>query len=356
MNNVDALKNKMYRILKKKIFSFIYDMKRNNLFLILLVFVAASCENKELGDEDSCAIDGNANIKVIVNWEDQSNARNMRMNIFSVTDGIIDYGKDNIPPTGQKTIKLVNGASYRPFCYDYNANNIFFWNEDVIESFQAYCPESSRRTYSTLATPVAGEKTFEDPAGDFFVHAWRDTFDVILCDECDEMLIINFYPENKLRQFTYRINNIVGTQYINSARGATSGMAAAYFFHTDKMTTERSTVLFENATIGIDKNGVGYIEGVFYTFGPIAPYSNRFTIELLVNGNDYYTAYWDVSGQIGESMANREAKLARDGYDILISNNTNTDIPEIKDPGGNNGSGGGFEIGVGEWDNVDIYL
>lgn len=331
---------------------------KHRLLLLLLLFAVTSCANKELSEEDPCAISGNAVVKVVVNWEELSDARNMRMNIFSMTQGLTDFGKDNIPTSGEKTIKLVNGASYRPFCYDYNAKNIFFRNEDVLESFHAYCVESSRQTYNTLATPVAGEKTFEDPAGDFFVHAWRDTFDVVLCDECDDILIINFYPENKLRQFTYRINNIVGTQYISRARGATSGMAAAYFFHTDKATTERSTVLFENATIGIDKNGVGYIEGVFYTFGPVLPYSNRFTIELLVNGNNYYTAYWDVSGQISESMANREAKLARDGYDILINNNINTDIPEIKDPGGDpgSGSGSGFEIGVGEWDNVDIYL
>lgn len=324
---------------------------RNILFLFLLLFTMVSCENKSLCDSGLCDKRDVA-IKVVVNWEDSADARAMRMNIFSQTDGVGDYGRDNIPVSGEKTIKLVNDASYIPLCYDYYAN-IHFRDETILESFQAYCAETSRQTYNTLATPVEGEETVEDPGGDFFVHSWQETFDVLFCDECDEPLILNFYPKNILRQFTYRINNIEGAQYISEARGAASGMAAVYFFQTDELTTERSTVLFVNSTFGVDKNGVGYVEGVFYTFGPVYPCQNRFTAEILSKANVYYTAYWDVSGQVSESMVDREAKLARDGYDILIENNN--DIPEIPDPGEEAG-GGGFEIGVGEWDNVDIYL
>lgn len=204
---------------------------------------------------------------------------------------------------------------------------------------------------------MEGEKTIEDPGGDFFVHSWQETFDVILCKDCGDLLILNFYPKNILRQFTYRINNISGAKNIGEARGAISGMAATYFFHTNELTTERSTVLFENSKVGIDERGIGYIEGEFYTFGPVFPCSNRFTIEILANKNEYYTAYWDVSGQVSESMADREAKLARDGYDILIDNDINTDIPDIKDPGENpGGNGSGFEVNVDEWDNVDVFL
>lgn len=323
---------------------------RNILTLLLLILTMASCKNKELCDGGAC-VGGNVAVKVVVNWENPADARSMRMNIFSQTDGVIDYGKDNISISGEKMIKLVNRASYLPYCYDYYSN-MNFRNETTLETFQAYCAEVSRRTYNTLAVPVAGEKTVEDPGGDFFAHSWLKTFDVVLCNECDEFPTINFYPENKLRRFTYRINNITGAQYIGNARGAISGMAATYFFYTDELTTERSTVLFENATIKTEENNTGYIEGAFYTFGPVYPYNNRFTIEILSKDNTYYTAWWDVSDQIGESMANHEAKLARDGYDILIENNG--EIPEIIDPGEEPGSG--FEIGVGEWDDVDVYL
>lgn len=327
---------------------------KNKLLLLLLLFAAVSCKNKELSDEDPCII-GDFDVRVVVNWEEPTNARVMRMNIFSLTPGETDFGRMPIPAIGEMMIKLTYGSSHIPLCYDYNAN-VSFRNETTLEEFQANCPVATRSTYNTLATPVSGEPTVSDPGGDFYVHSWLDPFEVVLCTDCgtDDEVILNFYPENKLRKFTYRINNVIGTEYLSSARGAISGMAAAYFFHTDELATERSTILFEKATYGTDRNGTGYIEGSFYAFGPVSPYQNRFTIEAL-SGNTYYTAYWDVSGQITETMADREAKLARDGYDILIQNDPDTDLPEIEEPEGGT-SGSGFEIGVGEWDNVDIYL
>ncbi|MDH8701963.1 hypothetical protein M2138_001315 [Dysgonomonadaceae bacterium PH5-43] len=325
---------------------------RNVLVLFLFAIVLISCENKSLCDAGLCDKAAVA-IKVVVNWEKTSDVRAMRMNIFSLTDEVSDYGRDNIPVSGEKMIKLPNYSSHLPFCYD-NYANIYFKNETILGSFQAYCLETIRQTYNTLATPVEGEKTVEDPRGNFFVHSWQEPFDVMFCNDCEDLLILNFYPKNILREFTYRVNNIEGAKNVGEARGATSGMAATYFFRTDELTTERSTVLFVNSTVGVDDNGVGYIEGSFFTFGPVPPYTNRFTIEVLSKAGAYYTAYWDVSGQISESMANREAKLARDGYDILIENKS--DIPEIPDPGETPEGGGGFEIGVDEWDNVDVYL
>lgn len=323
---------------------------RNILFLLMLILVASSCRNKDLCDGGAC-IGEKVAVKVVVNWDDPADARAMRMNIFSQTDGVIDYGKDNISISGEKTIKLTSGASYLPYCYDYYSN-VYFKDETILETFQAYCAEVSRMTYNTLATPVAGEKTIQDPDGDFFAHSWQRTFDVEYCNECDDFPTIHFYPENKLIRFTYRINKIVGAQYIDNARGAASGMAGVYYFYTDELTSERSTVMFDGAAIKAGDDNEGYIEGSFYTFGPVYPYNNRFTIEILSKDNKYYTAWWDVSEQIRESMENREAKLARDGYDILIENNG--DIPEIVDPGDE--PGGGFEIDVGDWDEIDIYL
>lgn len=321
-------------------------------YLLLLTLIAVSCKNKELCEDGLCNGDKNI-VKVVINWEKPAiEARPMRINLFSMTNGVPDYDRDNVSANGEKYITLWEGAAYRAYCYDYYSN-ISFRDETTINSFQAYCVEASRATYNDLATPVQGERTVNDPEGDFYVHSWLENFNVIFNQ--GPVLELNFYPKNKLRRFTYRINNIEGAQYIKNARGATSGMAATYFFYTDKLTTERSTVLFENSTVGVD-NGKGYIEGAFYTFGPVLPCKNRFTIEIFSTGSKYYTAYWDASTQVQESVDNREAKLARDGYDILINNNVNTDIPEIPDPGENTGSSGGFEIGVGEWDNVDIYL
>lgn len=318
-------------------------------FLWLPALFVLSCENKKLCDDDGCG-SGNVSVKVVVNWEEPAKeARAMRINLFSQTDGVTDYGRDAIPASGEKHISLVENASYRPLCYDYNSN-VSFRNETTLGTFQAYVAETYRATYNTLATPVPGEATVIDPGGDFYVHPWLGNFDVVFGDTPE--LTINFYPENILRTFTYRINNAKGATFANEARGAISGMAATYQFLTGQLTAVRSTVLFDKARTGTTSSAVDYVEGTLTTFGPVSPYQNRFTIELLA-GNKYYTAYWDVSGQIAESMVDRESKLARDGYDILIDNDGR--LPEIPEPEAG-GSGSGFEIGVDEWNNVEIYL
>lgn len=322
---------------------------RKLLFLLPIFFIMTACVNKELCEE--CCEQATGPVKVVVNWEDTSDARAMRMNLFSATDGVLDYGRDNIPLSGTKYITLTNNASYRPYCYDYYASNIYFRDETALQYFEAYLPQATRNTYNTLATPVPGEATVLDPGGDFFVHSWQEPFDVLYTTNEQ---VLNFYPKNLIRPFTFRINNVGGAQYITDAKGAISGVPATYYFYEDELTDTRSTILFEGAKTGT-ANGQGYIEGSFTSFAPVIPYRNRFTIEILTSAG-YYTAYWDVSGQVEESMADRPAKLARDGYDILLTNDD--DIPDIPDPGGGGGTGGssGFEIGVGDWDEIEIYL
>ena len=327
----------------------------NRLFLILLAALAAvSCSHKELSAEDQCA-PGDQQVKVVIHWDDPSaQARTMRINLFSQTAGVPDYGRDDVSATGVKYINLEGGAEYRPFTYDYNASGIYFRNEQNMNTFEAYFAGMSRSTYDTYASPVTNEATYGAPTGgDFYVHAWDDTFPVAANSAGEQ--VIDFYPENILRQFTYRINNLTGQENIKDSRGAASGMASVFIFEIGQPTDVRSTLLFGNIKKGYDtQKGYGYLEGEFYTFGPMAPYRNWFTMELYSSAGKYHSASWNVSGQVEESMADREAKLARDGYDILIVNDIDTDIPAI-DPG--QGSGGGFDIGVGEWgDEVNVEL
>lgn len=326
----------------------------NRLLLLLLAALAAvSCRHKELSDVDPCDA-GDTSIKVVVNWDDPSKqSRPMRINLFSQTSGVADYGRDEVPVSGVKYISLVGGTSYRPFCYDYNSSSIYFRNEQDMHGFEAYFSGMSRATYDKYANPVKGESTFSAPSnGEFYVDAWTSTFDV---NTTGQQQVLNFYPKNILRQFTYRVNNIVGWENIKDIRGAASGMSAVFIFSTNQPTSVRSTMLFGDVNVDYDNvNKYGYLEGEFYTFGPMAPYENWFTIELYSTASKYYSASWNVSVQIGESMTDRPAKLARDGYDILIENDLSTDIPAI-DPG--QGSGSGFDIGVGDWaDEVIVEL
>lgn len=325
----------------------------NKLLLILLAaLVVASCQHKDLSEENPCG-PGNTPVKVIVDWGvSQAQPRMMRINLFSQTSGITDYGRDEVSTSGVKTIYLEESASYRPYCYDYEASGIYFHNEQNVELFEAYFPSMSRSTYDTYASPVKNEATYSAPADkEFYVHAWDTTFDVEPKSQQEQLLV--FEPKNILRQFTFRVNNILGQENIKDVRGAASGMTAEFIFYTNKHTDIRSTMLFGSVKVGYDaEKGYGYLEGEFYTFGPVEPYENWFTIEVFSTASKYYNTSWNVSLQIEESMDNRNAKLARDGYDILIKNNPNTDLPKI-DPGESNG-GGGFDIGVSDWDDEVI--
>lgn len=344
----------------------------NKLFYNLLLLIGAvvslvSCTHKELSEDDLCDL-GDFPIKVVVEWDDPATqARSMRINLFSQTEGVNDYGRDEVPPPGVKYIYLHSGASYRPYCYDYNASNIYFRNEQDMVAFEAYFAGLSRATYEKyVSVPTKGESTVNAPdGGEFYMHAWTGNFDVKVNSQ--EEQILPFQPKNILRQFTYRVNRIGGWENIKDARGACSGMAAIYLFYTNEPTDLRSTMLFGNVKVGYDsENEYGYLEGEFYTFGPKEPYENWFTMELYSKKNTYYTASWNVSDQVQESMDDRPAKLARDGYDILIDNNPDDGIPDIDptdptdptDPSNPEYPGnGGFIIGVGDWgDEVIIEL
>lgn len=326
------------------------------LLLLLTALIALSCQHKELSDDDFCGTGDNA-IKVVVHWDDPATqARSMRINLFSATPGVADYGRDDVPASGVKQIYLEGNAAYRPYCYDYNASNIYFRNEQNGETIEAYFSGASRATYDNYVTKAPYESTYSAPSGgEFYIHAWTTSFEVVANSPVEQT--IDFYPRNVLRQFTYRVNNIIGQGNIKDIRGAASGMAATFIFHTNSPTDVRSTMLFGNVKKGYDaEKKCGYLEGEFYTFAPVAPYENWFTIEIYSLANKYHNASWNVSNQVGESMADRAAKLARDGYDILIWNDPEGEGIEEIDPG-EGGSGGGFDIGVGEWgDEVIIEL
>lgn len=323
--------------------------------LLLLLLPLASCRHKELSPDDYCGT-GDRKILVRVHWDHAaSQARVMRINLFSLSPGVNDYGRDEVPAAGEKQLSLVGGASYRLFCYDYNAQNIYFRNEMEAARFEAYFSGASRATYNNYGSPVAGEATYSAPSGgEFYVDAATAPIDIDNDPLHDQ--VIDCYPKNILRQFTFRINNICGYNYIKDLRGAVSGMASTFRFQDNSPGEERATILFGNIRKGYDaEKEYGYLEGEFFTFAPPAPYKNQFTAELYSTAGKYYGAYWDVSPQVKESMEDREGKLIRDGYDILLWNDREQHIPDI-DPG-EGASGGGFDIGVGEWgDEVIIEL
>lgn len=320
-------------------------------YLLAAALVIVGCKNKELDYEDDCTPEGRY-IKVVVNWDDhETQSRVMRINLFSETNGVAHYGRDDVPKSGEKVVKLSEGASYLPFCYEHNATNVRLKDETDHNLFVAYLAPATRATFEKYGTRIGDEQTVAEPGPEFYVHCPEDNFNVIFPANSTDPLIFNFYPKNIVREFTFCIKNVKGINYIQDSRGDISGMSASYHFKSRTLTDTRATLLFTDGQTG-GSNEDGYIHGKFYSFGPVDPCQNSFGMEIWSQSEKAFFKHWDVSGQIIESMADRNAKIARDGYDILIVNKDPIVIP----PPEEDKKGSGFEVGVGEWNNVNIYL
>jgi hypothetical protein len=262
-----------------------------------------------------------------------------------------------------KFITLPEGGSYLCLLYDYYAQDVYFRNENDMNLIEAFCLPTTRTTYNTRANPVEGEETVSEP-GVFFIDRLNEPFTVGMAANETDTLYMDFYPKNTMREFTFMVRNVTGVENISKVLGAISGISSSYFLATGKMSDKPSTLLFEKVNyVDMGDGPVDYLEGKFYTFGVTEPLSNRFTIELISKNSTYYYGYWDVSDQVTASIAGRAAKLAKDGYDILIENHPDDDggldpIPDDDDgdDGGGGVAGGGFNVGVGAWDNITVPL
>ncbi|MDL2230307.1 DUF5119 domain-containing protein [Alistipes sp. OttesenSCG-928-L06] len=337
-------------------------MKRLHYIILplLMSILAVSCKNKELVDDDICG--GNSNklqIKVVVNWTNFLDARSMRYSLFSVTPGVEDYDRDAVPASGSKFISLPYGATYKPLCYDYYATNVYFRNENSYNNIEAYCVVSNRSTYNTYVETnpdiLTRQQTVGEP-NDFFVDVLTTQFQAVP-KEGEDPRVIEFTPVNVLRQFTFIIYNVKGSVNISESRGAITNMSGSYYLtRAKKLADEGSTVLFTNTSVYNEAGG--YITGYFYTFGPVGDTPEdfndiRFTIEVFSNSGVYFAGNWDVTQEVVDTeVLGSPAKRLRDGYDIVIYNRG--ELPEI--PDGGSGPGSGFEIGVGDWNNVVIEL
>jgi hypothetical protein len=303
-------------------------------------------------------------VKVTVHWgwdeTSQDQNRFMRMNLFSYDSEFPHYGIDPIAKDGVKFIYLPEGGSYLCLLYDYYAQDIYFRNENDMNLIEAFCLSTTRSSYSSRANPVQGEETVSEP-GVFFIDRLEEPFTVGMAANETDTLYMDFYPKNIIREFTFMVRNVAGAENISKVLGAISGMSSSYFLSTGKMSDKPSTILFENIHyVDMGEGPIDYLEGKFYTFGVTEPVNTRFTIELVSNNDTYYYGYWDVTDQIIASITGRATKLEKDGYDILIENQPDDDggLNPIPDGDGSDdgGASGGFDVGVGNWDNIIVPL
>lgn len=302
------------------------------IFIIISALCMISCKNKNLYYGDNIPANRQP-VKVLIHWneEDVRPTQGMRVNLFSLNE-MTAYGIDDLACEGGM-LNLRHGSCHMTLCYNYHGNNIYFRNEGICDQIEAYCNAMVRATYSKT---FPDESTVAEPDALFYVGK-NEVFDAY---ESDEHLVLDLYPQNVMRIYTFEVRGVTGAKFISATRGAISGMSNSFYLNSGTLSTASSTLLF-NASV--DVSG-GRIIGSFRTFGRIDDSANNFTIEVLYPSSDggIMQHTWDVTSQISDGI----------NYHIVIDN-SGIDVP---DEGEKPGGGGGFEADVEEWENEVIEL
>jgi hypothetical protein len=293
-------------------------------------------------------------VQASFNWaESDAPAGTMRVNLFSLTAGVSNYGVSDFAATAGGSMTLPLDASYHGICYSYDAaNKIYFRNENSIDRIEAYTTTMSRSSY-TRAFPAEHTVRAVDE-GVVFNLGRIERFDVT---RSEQPLSMMYTPVNVLCQYSFEIDNVVGAEHIADLRAACSGMSSSYFLGTGSLSQEPATLFFGAAADVANAT----ITGSFRTFGRLPDADNNFTLEVLTRGGEILQYTWDITPQVdGNGGINGNVNI--NNIHIVIDSTT----PVVGDGdgqvvvpdggGGNSGSGGGFSADVNEWDEEMIEL
>jgi hypothetical protein len=360
----------------------------------IIACLTAGCRHYELSTDDGC--EGDVVVRVKILWEEEEQttkpSNGMRVHLFPATEPELHTATRHAVGVDGGEIRVMNDMSYHPICYDFGGPfTVYYRNEQSHEQFEAYC-QPATGTYNIYADMQPGEVTVSDPQPrTLYMARNEDRFDVFV--QPGDTLELLFEPDNVLHEYTFLIYGVEGLENVSDIKGAISGMAGSYFPGLGAPASEASTILFHEVDMytngqqrkwddelralfptGWDDPVTGWTDdwiiGRFSAFGIVSltDIRNRLTIECLTPASRYYYASWGYwLGQwedtVGEQMwasmgvngtvAEQQAWRARNGgFDIVLANDGRLVIPE--DEKGDDD--GGFDIDVGEWDNVIIPL
>ena len=352
------------------------------LLQALALLGVSSCANKELYRCDDTA--GLVKVRVVFHWPGDGAAvpSTMRLYLYG-PDGGFAYGRD-LPSAGG-VIDAVPGAVWQPVCFDYRGPQALeFRGDGFVDTFEAYC-DPSTATLAGVPAPVVAEPV----PGSFYAGHNAELFTVPLSALPGDTVILDMYPLETLRAFTFLLVGVDDVSGIADIRGFFSGVPGGYFPGTGRAGASPSSLvftglsplkdgmrqpwtqaqkdLFSALNPDWDKPGAadawtgGWITGRVTAFTPASPSAQAFrlALEVLTMGNRDISAFWDdevtrqVRGALGTGGTTAEQELWRlgnGGYDIVLYNGGRLVIP------GGGGGGAAFETDLDDWDNTDVPL
>jgi hypothetical protein len=376
--------------------------------VLLMSFTA--CEQKELF---LCPPPGDVPVDVVIHWDSIPDdvlylPQNMTIHWYSESGTLI---ASDLSAFGGW--EWMEGNTYNVICLDFHGNStLAFRSNGTLEDFEVYNTRMAG-LYNTHVPPLpGGEVTVAEATPDrFYIDSRPQTIDTRNVPPGDT-LVLNFYPQNVLREFTFLVYDVIGAKYMSENSGAMSGMSGSYFPASGRLASTPSTILFSRVEAipngqtsprwtdedkarfaAINPNWADpdtltgwtrdWIIGKFVTFGPLLDTQdnnlratageNRFrlTIEALGKSNNYFNGSWgyyhgeyentvvdQIYGAMGKNGTPEEQAAWRQrngGYDMIIYNDNRLVVPESEGGNGGGTSDGGFTVSVDDWgDIIDV--
>jgi hypothetical protein len=381
-----------------------YNKLGKSILLLAIASLLPSCENKELFPPCGTVNPNAVQIQIVIHWDGKPESTlpdYMRLQWHELGSAA---APDIFDLARYGGVERLVETDYTAFCYDYFANNVEFRGYQSAESFEIYNRPRTDGLYSQFVPPLPNETTVEESNPPVFYLDARPQTVSTEGLEPGETQTLHFYPENVLREFTFMIYGVQGVKNISRTGGAISGMSASYFPSNGQLADRESTVLFnriqshQNAqawpwtseqkamfaaknpdwqSSDPDKGWTDdWITGRFSTFGPVNLATGRFrlTVDVVSQANIFVYGAWGYwFGQWEETVGNqiRSAiegngtgtpeerqqwwRARNGGYDILLFNDGRLVVPDHQNPNPD-GSGGGFDVDIDEWDNVHVPI
>jgi hypothetical protein len=348
-----------------------------SLLLALAVVALISCENKELYRCDDPA--GRVHVRVVYHWPDDAQQRPLRLHLYSPAGSLTFVG--DFPPEGG-VFAGAPGVSRYPVCFDYmGPQTLDFRGQENINTFEVYC-HTSAASLEGVPPPVVAEPS----PGSFYSGYGAELFTVPAGALPGDTVILDMYPREVLRTFTFLLVGVDDLQGIADIRGFLSGFAGSFFAGRGVVSSSPASVVFTELTLLLDgmrqpwtkeQKGLfselnpvwdkpesdgawsgGWITGQVAAFAPSAV-NFRLAVEVLSRGNEDIQAAWDdevnaqMRGALGANSTPQEQeqwRLRNGGFDVVLMNGGRLVIP------GGNGGGGAFDTGLNEWEDIVVPL
>ncbi len=295
------------------------------LTILITALSLTSCTHKELCYNHNHF----TRVKIVFDWKDYDTEympEGMRV-VFYPIDGGESWVFDIAGCDG--SIVELPQNSYNVICYNNDTDGLIFRSENNYSNF-----------YSTTESVSTPDSKRAVKTADFLCGGNKEGVYLQDLPEGSET-VITLYPKRMVCRYRYVVKGIQKLTNIVDIRATLGGMSGSVMMAEDILPADDSKNLLFGGSISDN-----LVKGSFYTFG-YSSHPNIFTLYIKAKDGKVHQLDCDVTEQI--------LKVERNGHiadvDLLIEFDYTV-------PGGEGGTGAGFDVDVSDWEDVnqDIYV